>query len=218
MIDFFASITVAAIAVMTIVILISNYRQARILNQVKTVLDEWYQAHMRDRLEKHQQEITVEDPLQWFGRLAGVRLTELNRVLEEPAALEFLTNQGTRLVVSNLRPAVLRRKTRNFKLGRGKAARLVEPLLGRSMRKAIITHCSTEADGEWFHVEAKAALRTLDVSWEEGHDLWLYHIPAVNKEQAKFYKAEAGNPGVWLNSIKEGLQRWFKATFSKSSS
>ena len=47
MIDFFASLTVALIIVMTVVIFISNQRQAGIMKQMRLVLEDWYQAQMR---------------------------------------------------------------------------------------------------------------------------------------------------------------------------
>lgn len=216
MIDFFASVTVASILVMTIVIVLSNYRQARILNEVHTVLDEWYQSHMRDRLETHRQEITISDPMNWFGRQAGVKITELSRVVETCNALEFLTNSEVRLVVSTLSIGKLRRKTRISIFGRGKLSRLVEPLLGNRMSKVKTIQRTTENSGEWFNVEAEAALRAMDINWGTINGLWFYLVPKGEKQRNSVLKFDSRQIKNWFQTNIEGFQKWIKKYFSKS--
>lgn len=219
MIDFFASVTVASIVVMTIVILISNFRQARILNQVRGVLEEWYQSHMRDRLEKHQTTIVINDPLEWFGNEAGVKITEVSRILDKPQALEFLTSQGTRLVVSHLSPQSLKRKIRTFRLfGKGKAARLVVPLLGNRFRKVGKIKKTRSEKEEWFLVNASAALRALDVDWGEIKELWFYLVPVETKRTTKRFSIDFSKVEVWVRLKKDMVQKWFKKYIFKSSS
>ena len=216
MIDFFASITVASILVMTIVIVLSNYRQARILNKVHTVLDDWYQSHMRDRLETHQQDITVSDPMGWFGRQAGVKITELSRVVETCNALEFLTNSEVRLVVSTLPIRKLRSKTRISIFGRGKLSRLVEPLLGSSIRRVKTIQRTTENSGEWFNVEAEAALRALEMNWGTINGLWFYLVSKSEKSGAGTFKFDSRQIKDWFRVNVEAFQKWIKKYFSKS--
>lgn len=218
MIDFFASITVASIAVMTIVILISNYRQAQILGQVREVLEEWYQSHMRDRLEKHENEIVIEEPLDWFGHQVGLKLLQLNQVLTEPTALEFLTAQGSRLVVSNVRPTEFKRKLRSKRVVRGKASRLMEPLLGRRPRKVRIIHKSPENSGEWFNIKGEAALRALNLDWGDIWELWFYIVPVETKQAAKKFSVDLSRVRLWFILKKEAIGKWFKRFTSKSSS
>ncbi len=216
MIDFFASVTVASILVMTIVIVLSNYRQARILNKVHTVLDEWYQSHMRDRLEVHQHEIMISDPLNWFGSQAGVKITEINRVLETCSAIEFLTNSEKRLVVSTLPIRSLRKKTRISIFGRGKLSRLVEPFLGNRINKVKVFQKTTDNAGEWFNVEAEAALKTLEINWGPINGLWFYLVPKGEKQKAGILNFNSKKITDWFRLNVEVFSKWIKKYFSKS--
>ncbi len=77
MIDFFASATIALIIIMTLVLFISNQRQAGILKQMRMVMEDWYDAQMRDRRKTFKEKINMPDPLVWLGN--QVNLTLLTR-------------------------------------------------------------------------------------------------------------------------------------------
>ena len=91
MIDFFASITIALIVVMTVVILISNYRQAQVLKQMRVVMEDWYAAKMRDRRATFRKNFKVKDGLEWLGNQVQLTVIEQGRKLENPRAVEYFT-------------------------------------------------------------------------------------------------------------------------------
>jgi hypothetical protein len=183
MIDFFASITIALIVIMTIVIFLSNQRQAQILKQMRFVIEDWYQAQMRDRRKAFKQEIKMQDVLKWVGSQVNLTVIEQGRRLENPQALEFLTTEGVRLIVSPLRKSKLRLAARKIESKRRKVANLVEPLLGSKPRKIQVVERSNHTVHEWFEVEIEAALEKLGVNWGKLDTLYFYMIPVQPAEQ-----------------------------------
>ena len=161
MIDFFASITIALIIIMTVVIFLSNQRQAHILKQMHFVIEDWYQAQMRDRREAFKKEINIQDVLKWIGSQVNLTVVEQGRKLENPQALEFLTVEGVRLIVSPLSSRKLRSAVRKIESKRRKVANLVEPLLGSNPRRAQVVERSNRTVHEWFEVEIETALEKL---------------------------------------------------------
>jgi len=114
MIDFFASITIALIVVMTVVIFLSNQRQAHILKQMRFVLEDWYESQMRDRREAYRKEIQMPDVLQWLGSQVNLEIVDQGRRFENPPALELVAGEGVRLVVSPLPNRKLRAAVRKI--------------------------------------------------------------------------------------------------------
>jgi hypothetical protein len=153
MIDFLASTTIALIVIMTLVIFISNQRQAGILKQMRHVMEDWYQAQMRDRRDTFKERISMPDVLTWIGSQANLTVIEQGRRLANPPAVEFLTSEGARLVLS---PLARRKLVADLKASEGKrrkVARLVEPLLGYHPGKAQMIERSNKTVHEWFEVE-----------------------------------------------------------------
>ena len=103
MIDFFASATIALIVVMTVVIFLSNQHQAKVLKEMRKVMEEWYGAQMRDRRKEYKEELEMPDALAWIGAQTNMTIVETRRQFNDPPALECLTAEGNRVVISPLR-------------------------------------------------------------------------------------------------------------------
>lgn len=218
MIDFFASLTVGLIVVMTLVILLSNYHQAHELHQMQKVMQGWVDAQMRDRREKHSASVKVEDPLKWFGDQAGLVLTDLQRTMEQPPALEFLAEHGMRLVVSPLGIHDLRKALRPFERKKRRIIKLVEPLLGSRRSDLKVIKKSRDLADEWYDLEAKSAAEAFMADWPDCSSLWFYVI-SPNKSQTKiFFKLDWAGFKDWFIQRKGKVMAWFKMRPSKSSS
>ena len=218
MIDFFASLTVGLIIVMTLVILYSNHRQAQALNEMKKVVQGWVESQMRDRREERNARTKIEDPLKWFGGQVNLVLTDVQRKMEEPPALEFLAGQGIRLVVSPLSPSRLREGLKVTESRKRKFKKLVEPLLGYSRRNVKVFERNTTNESEWFDLEAEAAAKALQAKWPACTRLWFYVISPRNVEQEPFISLELSSPKKWIKERKAKVTTWFRTQFSKSSS
>ncbi len=218
MIDFFASLTVGLIIVMTLVILYSNHRQARALNEMKKVVQGWVESQMRDRREERHARTKIEDPLQWFGGQVNLVLTDVQRKMEEPPALEFLAGQGMRLVVSPLSPGRLREGLKVTESRQRKLKKLVEPLLGYSKRNVKVIERNATNVGEWFDLEAEAAANALQAKWPACTRLWFYVISPRNAEREPLISLDLSNPKKWIKDRKAKVTTWFRTQLSKSSS
>jgi len=217
MIDFFASVTVGLIIVMTLVILYSNHRQARVLNEMKHVVQNWVEAQIRDRREARLNKTKIDDPIKWFGKHAGLKLSDVQRKLEIPPALEFLAQEGKRLVVSPLSPSQLRKELRSIESKKKNLRKLVEPLLGKEWKKVDVTEKNPAVSGEWFDIEAEAAANTLQVKWKTYGRLWFYVIQPRTEEKELLISLDFSKHRKWVNTQKEKVVKWFKTRFIKSS-
>ena len=218
MIDFFASLTVGLIILMTIVILFSNQRQARALNEMKQIVEGWVQSQMRDRRETRINNTHIEDPIQWFGQQAGLKLLDVQRKIEDPAALEFLAEEGKRLVVSPFSPGLLRKRLRWLESKKKNLKKLVDPLLGKEWRKVEVQEKTPANSGEWFDVEANVAARMLQVNWKTCDRLWFYVIRPRDPKQEPLIAMDLSKQKKWFSDQKAKVFTWFKTQFSKSSS
>ncbi len=218
MIDFFASLTVALIVVMTVVIFISNQRQAGIMKQMRLVLEDWYQAQMRDRRESYRKEILMPDVLQWIGSQVSLTVVEIGRRLENPQALEFLTTEGVRLIVSPLPKTRLRSEVRKIERKRGKVAKLVEPLLGSRPGRMQVVERSNQSVHEWFEVEIETAAQKLGVNWIGIKALYFYMIPVQVESQAvPLVSLDLENLKSKVKSFLSGAVDWLKQRLAKAS-
>lgn len=214
MIDFFASTTIALIVVMTIVIFLSNQRQAQILKQMKFVLEDWYQAQMRDRRDAFKKEIKMPDVNQWIGQQVNLTIVEQNRKLENPPALEFLTTESVRLVVSPMPNKKLRSAARKIESKRRKVINLVEPLLGSQPGKVQVVERSNKTVHEWYEVEIETAVEKLGVNWIGIDALYFYMIPLQPaKQHEPLISLDLGN----LRKVYSEVIAWFKQRIAKVS-
>ncbi len=218
MIDFFASLTVALIVVMTVVIFLSNQRQAGIMKQMRLVLEDWYQAQMRDRRETYRKEIQMPDALQWIGSQVNLTVVEMGRKLENPQALEFLTTEGVRLIVSPLPKGKLRSAVRKIESKRGKVAKLVEPLLGSQPRRMQVVERSNQSVHEWFEVEIETAALKLGVNWIGVKALYFYMIPIQTAgQQIPLVSFDLDDLKMWFKTWYTNAIDWFKRRLAKAS-
>jgi len=218
MIDFFASVTVALIVVMTLVIFMSNQRQARILKQMRLVMEDWYAAQMRDRRETFHRRIRMPDVLEWVGRQVNLTVVEKRRLLDNPPAIEFLTAEGPRLVLSPLNKRKLRASLRTTEHRRQKVAKLVEPLLGYRPGRVEILERSNATVHEWYEVEIETALQRLDAQWGEVAGLFFYVIPPEPvKEKHPLVRLDIDNLLGWFKTAIHHAVRWFRQHLEKVS-
>jgi hypothetical protein len=217
MIDFFASATIALIIIMTVVIFISNQHQAQILKQMRLVFEDWYQAQMRDRREAFKKEIRIDDILQWVGSQVGLTVVEQGRKLENPQAVEFLTTEGIRLVISPLPAKKLRSTLRSIEGKRRKVAKLVEPLLGSKPGKVQIVERSNRSVHEWYEVEIEAALEKMELAWTHTTALYFYMIPTQpEKQHTPLVSFDMDSVRIWFKNLSVEIIDWLKQQNGKN--
>ena len=218
MIDFFASITIALIIVMTVVIFLSNQRQAHIMKQMRFVLEDWYQSQMRDRREAYRKEIQMPDALQWLGSQVNLKIVDQGRKFENPPALELIAGEGVRLVVSPLPNRKLRAAVRKIESKTRKVSKLVEPLLGSQPSKVQVVERSNATVHEWYEVEIETAGKMLGLNWTGLKALYFYMIPVqTNKEQIPLISFDLGNLKLQIRSFFANAVNWLKQRFAKAS-
>ncbi len=182
MIDVLGIATLAAVLLLGAILTLYNSRQASALREMEQVLSDWYLMQVAERREKQRQAIRVDDPLAWLSQQAGVKVVSVERRLDQPPAAAFLTEDAVRLVVSPLPPERLKAALKPLEAKNGKVANLVDPLLGRNVRRVEVIERSILNAGEWFDVEAGQALQGLELPWGEPKRLYFYRVPLVEKK------------------------------------
>lgn len=180
--DLWAIATLAAVLMLGAILTLYNSRQASALREMEQVLSDWYLMQVAEKREKERQTVKVEDPLAWLGGQVGLTLTGVERVQEQARAAAFLTDNATRLVVTPLPPQRLKAVLKPLEARNGKVANLVDPLLGRSPRKAQVEERSILNAGEWFDIEAGQAGKALGLNWGEPKRLYFYRVPLAEKK------------------------------------
>jgi len=175
MIDLLGTATLLAVLLLGAVLTLYNSRQAAALQEMETVLGDWYLMQAAERREQRRKEIHIADPLGWVTEQTGVTVTVVERTLTDPPAVELLTDHPSyRLVISPLSPRQLRAALKPLEVKKnGRAASLVDPLLGR---KFEAVDRSIANSGEWFDIEAGLAGRAFGVDWGEPKRLWFYAV------------------------------------------
>ncbi len=218
MIDFFASITIALIVVMTVVIFLSNQRQAHIMKQMRFVLEDWYESQMRDRREAYRKELVMPDAMRWLGNQVNLDVVEIGRRFENPPALELMTSEGVRLVVSPLPNRKLRTAVRKIESKTRKVSKLVEPLLGSHTSKVQVVERSNASVHEWYEVEIDTAVKLLGLNWTGLDALYFYMIPVqTSEEHIPLISFDLGNAGLHIRSVFATAVDWLKQRFAKAS-
>ena len=216
MIDFFASTTIALIVVMTIVMFLSNQRQAQILKQMRFVMEDWYQAQMRDRRKAFKKEINMPEVYKWVGAQVNLNVIEQGRKLENPPAIEFFTTEGVMLVVSPWESRRLRRAAKKIEYKRRKVAKLVQPLLGSRPRKVQIVERSNRTVHEWYEVEIEVAMKKLGATWGQIDALYFYMIPVQPaKQRTPIISLDLSNLNI--KKAFTDVFTWFKQRIEKVS-
>jgi len=218
MIDFFASITIALIVVMTIVIFLSNQRQAVIMKQMRFVLEDWYESQMRDRREAYRKELIMPDALCWMGSQVNLNVVEIGRRFENPPAVELMTSEGIRLVVSPLPNRKLRTEVHKIESKTRKVSKLIEPLLGSKHSKVQVVERSNATVHEWFEVEIDTAVKLLGLNWNDLDALYFYMIPVqTNEEHIPLISFDLSNLGMQISEVFTSVLDWLKQRFAKAS-
>ncbi len=216
MVDFFASITIGLIITMTVVLYFGNRKQAMILKEMHLVMEDWYQAKMRDRREAFRKQFQITDGLKWLGDQVNLHIIEQGRRLENPRAVEYFTTEGTRIVISPDKKAKLRNDLRKAVGKRRKVANLVEPLLGYRPGRAAVVERSNRTVHEWFDLEIAEAFAKLDIQWGEISCLYFYLVPKTAKSQNENdILAFFGQIVSWLSHAKSEMGSWMKQGVKK---
>jgi hypothetical protein len=188
------------------------------LIEMKKVVQGWVESQLRDRREERHDRTIIADPLKWFGGQVDLALTGVQRKIEEPPALEFLAEQGMRLVVSPLPPGRLREGLKGKEVRKRKLKMLVEPLLGYSRRNVKVFEKDPTNTDEWFDLEADAAVKALQVKWPACTRLWFYVISPRNAPQVPLISLDITGQTKWIKDRKAKVTAWFKTRSLKSSS
>lgn len=171
----FGVATLAAVIVLGFVLTAQNTRQAKALDDMSKTLSDWLLVQLKDRREAKLGQIHIDNPMTWIAKQCGVTVNQIQRVVEQGNAVDLISPEGCRVVVSTLGKADLMRVASSMSKGVG--GQLVEPLLGRSPRKVEpIVRDLTNA-GEWFDAEACQVGQMLQVNWGEPMRLYFYVVP-----------------------------------------
>jgi len=218
MIDFFASATIALIIVMTLVIFLSNQHQAKVLKQMRKVMEDWYGAQMRDRRNEYQEELVMPDALAWVGEQVKMTIVETRRQFDTPPALECMTAEGNRIIISPLKKSKLMSELRDIERKRKKVSKLVEPLLGYRPGKIKMVKRNNETVHEWYEVEIEAALEKLNIDWGMLDELYFYVVPVeADKEKNPFISFDLQHFQIWIKKSFYKVSSWLKQQFEKAS-
>lgn len=214
MIDFFASVTIGLIIAMTVVLYFGNRRQALILKEMRSVMEDWYHAKMRDRREAFRKQFHIDDGLKWLGDQVNLHIIEQGRWLQNPRAIEYLTTEGTRLVISTDKKRKLRADLRKAEGKRRKVANLVEPLLGYRPGRVEMIERSNDTVHEWFDLEIAAVFEKLNIQWGEVDCLYFYLIPQMVKRPADDgFMGFINHALAWLSATRSSIGNWMKKQF-----
>ena len=174
------------IAIFLVVILIAlvnwlyQRRQAAALQEVNDAAQRWLEFQVKDRRAQHAADVRVLDPLDWLNTqvgaaLPGVTLTEMTRVIAPARTAEFVVSGGRKLLVSTLKPGVLKAQDRSLRASGGDrlADFAARPMF--SSRRVQETVLSL-ADNEWLDLEAGIAGEQFGVDWGQPDRLYLYLV------------------------------------------
>ena len=98
----------AAALVMLIWMAIQASRQSQALANVYRLFEDWSMQISKDRREIRKSAIQIDDPVRWFSQLAGMEIVQIIRKFDSPAAVDLITADRTRLVVSSMKPGDLK--------------------------------------------------------------------------------------------------------------
>ena len=172
----------AAALVMLIWMAIQASRQSQALANVYRLFEDWSMQISKDRREIRKSAIQIDDPVRWFSQLAGMEIVQIIRKFDSPAAVDLMTADRARLVVSSLKPSDLKsalgaNRFKLIELFKRDKRLSVEPLLGRWEWRVRIFNRTSNNAGEFFDLEAAEVGNRLGLNWGEVNRLWFYVIP-----------------------------------------
>jgi hypothetical protein len=176
----------AAALVMLIWMAFQASRQSHALANVYRLFEDWSMLISKDRREARKSAIQIGDPVHWFSQLAGVEIVQIIRKFDSPAAVDLMTADRTRLVVSPLKPSDLKsalgaNRFKLIELFKRDQRLSVEPLLGRWEWRVRTFNRTSNNAGEFFDLEAAEVGNRLGLNWGEVNRLWFYVIPEKAK-------------------------------------
>ena len=167
--------TLASVMMLGFILSAQNARMASSLNRLNKTMTDWLLMQIKDRRAVRVAEIHIENPLNWVASQCGVSVSQQQRVVEPACAVDLLSPNGCRVVVSSLDREDLLKAI--APMSKGVGGQLVEPLLGRSPKKVEpIVRDLTNA-GEFFDVEAGQAGQMFQVNWGQPARLYFYVVP-----------------------------------------
>jgi hypothetical protein len=176
----------AAALVMLIWMAFQASRQSHALANVYRLFEDWSMLISKDRREARKSAIQIGDLVHWFSQLAGVEIVQIIRKFDSPAAVDLMTADRTRLVVSPLKPSDLKsalgaNRFKLIELFKRDQRLSVEPLLGRWEWRVRTFNRTSNNAGEFFDLEAAEVGNRLGLNWGEVNRLWFYVIPEKAK-------------------------------------
>lgn len=170
----FGSGTLIAVVILGFILSAQNARTAAAFNKLNKAMSEWMMIQIKDRRAQRVAEIRIENPLQWVTLQCGVSVTQQQRCVEQAKAVDLLSPDGVRVVVSTLDKDDLMKVI--APMSKGVGGQLVEPLLGRNPRKVepIVRDLS---HNEFFDYEAGQVAQMFGINWGQPARLYFYVVP-----------------------------------------
>lgn len=171
----FGLATLASVIMLGFILSAQNARMAGSLNRLNKTMSDWLLMQVKDRRAAKVAEIRIDNPLNWVTAQCGITVSQQQRVIDSACAVDLLSPNGCRVVVSSLDQDDLLRVI--APMSKGVGGQLVEPLLGRSPKKVEpIVRDLTNA-GEFFDVEAGQVGQMFMVNWGQPTRLYFYVVP-----------------------------------------
>ena len=164
-----AWLMLGAVLAMSVMLTLHNYRQARALSRMETVLMDWYALQVRrDRKEVAQTlSYSPKDATRWLGQVIGQEDVEVRQTYSDYHAVEVIRD-GTAWVVTALPPDAFKRRLKTASKG-NRLDVSVAPAV-----KKLLFDVGFSPDSQYFDLEAAAGGKALGLEWGEPVRLWVW--------------------------------------------
>ncbi len=177
------TINIGVFLMITLIALISyiyQRRQAHALDEVNDAAQRWLEIQIKDRRAKRTADAQSIDPVPWLNSMStllmpGIELREVARVIQDSRAVELLTADGRKLIVTPLGLNDLKRRDRAMQAsGKDRLADFAaRPLLSS---RRIQSGRLTLAENEWLDIESARAGDMLGVGWGAPDRLYFHLV------------------------------------------
>lgn len=178
-------LTLVAVVLLAAILAIYNRRQAKALQGVERIAQDYMALQLRDRRDERAAKLDELQPRGWLENLVNQRvdtplsLGDTLRTVPEVFAAEISVPESNRKVVfSSLPLAALKRYDKSLRQRKGDSATArianvsAKPLIGR--KKANVLEISMVEEGQFFDLEAEFVGNALGIRWQQPSRLWAY--------------------------------------------
>jgi hypothetical protein len=186
------TIAIAILLILTVILTFYNHRQAASIRAIESVAQDYLAIQIRAERRERAASLDALDPFEWVSKQVSaglpkpLRAVEVARVAQDANAVELLTNDNRRVVVSTLSRGELTlfdRRARAAKRGKKKSAQervasyAAKPLLGKNRWSvdAVVERVLSQFN-EFFDMEATEAGKKMGVAWNNPTRLWFYVV------------------------------------------